>query len=246
MPRLRSVSAAPRALLLSVAAACISCTACSGTGDTRSSRNDDASPGAAARALTAIAIERTASRDLTGDGTPDRIVVHATGARFDSLAVRLEIRDGRTGALLHAARWSSRDYFKYEAPGGPDSLAAHERVVRRNVDRLVSDSAFVAPHMTLADGTTESVDTAVVRYGLSELDWRRTHGLADTLPIPREAEEQLGRERAASAEDRARAAAVAAELRGRPTFTYFQGGELTNTIAWSDREHAFVRIFSCC
>jgi hypothetical protein len=90
------------------------------------------------------------------------------------------------------------------------------------------------------------VDTSVVRYHLLELDWRRAHGMADTLPTPNEVESQLGRQRVVSAEERARTTAVANELRGRPTFTYFEGGELTNTIAWSDREHAFVRVFSCC
>ena len=57
---------------------------------------------------------------------------------------------------------------------------------------------------------------------------------------------QLGQPRASTPEERARTEAVAAELRGRPTFTYFQGGELTNTIAWSDQERTFVRVFSCC
>jgi hypothetical protein len=64
--------------------------------------------------------------------------------------------------------------------------------------------------------------------------------------MPREAEEQLGHLGAVSAADRERAAAVAAELRGRSTFTYREGGEITYTIAWSDRERAFVRTFSCC
>jgi hypothetical protein len=66
----------------------------------------DTSAGAAARALTPIVIERTASRDLTGDGTPETFAVRATGASYDSLAIALEIRGGRGGTLLHAARWN--------------------------------------------------------------------------------------------------------------------------------------------
>jgi hypothetical protein len=210
-------------------------------------RTIDTSAGAAARALTPISIERTANRDLTGDGVPERLRVHAAGARFDSLLVQLEILDGRDGARLYTTRWNTRDYFKYEPAGGqPDSLAIRERVARRNIDRILSDNAFIAPRVTLADGTTEAIDTAVVRYHLQELDWRRAHGIADTLPTPPEAESQLGRERVVSAEERARTMRVANELQGHATFTYFEGGELTNTIAWSDREHAFVRIFSCC
>jgi hypothetical protein len=218
-----------------------------GPGDKEGLRKLDTSAGAAARALTPIAMERTASRDLTGDGVPERLRVRATGARFDSLLVQLEIFDGRDGARLYTTRWSTRDYFKYEpAAGQPDSLAIRERVVRRNFDRILSDSAFIAPRTTLADGTTQTVDTAVVRYHLQELDWRRAHGIADTLPTPSEAESQLGRQRVVSAAERARTILVANELQGRATFTYFEGGELTNTIAWSDREHAFVRVFSCC
>jgi hypothetical protein len=228
--------------------ACTAGAACGTSSDERAPRvADTSSIGAAARALTPVALERTASRDLTGDGVPERLVVSARGARFDSLAIELQILDGRAGSRLYLARWSSRDYFKYDTPdAGPDSAAAIERITRRHIDRLLSDSAFVTPTITLPDGRAETVDTSVVRYHLLELDWRRTHGLADTMPIPREAEEQLGRERASSAEERARAAAVATELRSRPTFTYYEGGELTYTIAWSDLEHAFIRIFSCC
>ena len=191
------------------------------------------------------AIERSVSRDLTGDGTPERLVLRATGPRFDSLAIALDIRDGRSSALLHSARWSSRDYFKYETTGDR-SDSARAAVVRRNLDHVFAASAFVAPKTTFPGGRTETVDTAVVRYHLLELDWRRAHGVADSMPTPPEAEAEIGQRRATSPALRARIDAVAAELRGRPTFTLFQGGELTNTIAWSDREHAFVRVFSCC
>ncbi|MEO6527260.1 MAG: hypothetical protein ABIP93_11590 [Gemmatimonadaceae bacterium] len=228
--------------------ACAAGTACTTSSDDRSSRAPDtASMSPAASALLPVALERTASRDLTGDGVPERLTITARGARFDSLAIELQILDGRAGSRLYLARWSSRDYFKYDTPGGgPDSVAALERITRRHIDRLLTDSAFVTPRMTLRDGSTETVDTSVVRYALLERDWRRTHGLADTMSIPQEAEEQLGRERVSTAEEQARTAAVATELRGRPTFTYYAGGELTNTIAWSDRERAFVRVFSCC
>ncbi|MDB4883968.1 MAG: hypothetical protein JWL95_2734 [Gemmatimonadetes bacterium] len=239
-------SRAERSRLLQLAVLLV-CAPCVAGCDARTPRGGDTSAGAVARALDPVAIERSATRDLTGDGVPERLVVTATGTRFDSMPIQLQILDGRAGARLYLARWSSRDYFKYEPAGGqPDSAAARERITRRNVDRILSDSAFIPPRVTLADGSTATVDTGVVRYHLLELDWRRAHGLPDTMPIPREAEEQLGRQDDASGAERARAAAVAAELRGRPTFTYHEGGELTYTIVWSDREHAFVRVFSCC
>jgi len=222
--------------------------ACGPGRDAHEPRTIDTSSGAAERVLAPVRLDTTVARDLTGDGTPERLVALARGARFDSLAMELRILDGRSGALLHDARWSSRDYFKYEPAGGrADSLAERERIVRRNFDMIFGPKAFIAPSTTLPGGRKEIVvDTATVRYALLELDWRRAHDIADTMPTPPEAESQLGRERVVSQEQRARAAAVSRELRGRPTFTLFQGGELTNTIAWSDREHAFVRVFSCC
>jgi hypothetical protein len=39
---------------------------------------------------------------------------------------------------------------------------------------------------------------------------------------------------------------VLAEVRTRPSFMYYAGGEATYAIAWSDRESAFVRTHSCC
>jgi len=208
----------------------------------------DTSSGAAERVLDAVRLDSTITRDLTGDGAPERLVARARGPRIDSLAIELEIFDGRTGARIHDARWSSRDYFKYEpVDARADSTTERERIVRRHFDRILAPDAFVPPSMTLPGGRKEiALDTGTVRYALLELDWRRAHGLADTMPIPPEVESQLGRERVVPPEERARTKAVADELRGRPTFTLFQGGELTNTIAWSDREHAFVRVFSCC
>ncbi len=203
---------------------------------------------AAARSSSApIRIEHSTTRDLTGDGVPERFHVRATGSRYDSLNVRLEIRDGKSSVPLYVASWNTIAYFRYEPAGAPpDSAAARERITRRNLARLLSDSAFVAPRLTMANGKTESVDRATVEYHLAELAWRRTHGLADTAATPREADEALGKAGPPSAALRAEADSVVQELRSRPSFTWFQGGELTYTIAWSDRQHTFVRAFSCC
>jgi hypothetical protein len=206
----------------------------------------EASQGMADSLTTPIRIEHGATRDLTGDGVPERLSVRATGSQLDSLDIRLDIRDGKTNAPLYVAAWRSADYFKYESSGAKPDSAARERITRRNLARVLNDSAFVGPRMTLPNGKTETVDAEAVRYHLAELAWRRAHGIPDTAPTPREAEVQLGQQTMVSDSAKAHAAAIAAEVRGRPSFTYYQGGELTYTIAWSDREHAFVRIFSCC
>jgi hypothetical protein len=218
-----------------------------GTPDSSSGAASPA-PGSAAPAAssTPAAFQDSTSRDLTGDGAPERLTLRAVGSRFDSLAVALEIRDGRTGALLHSARWNSRDYFKYARPDRKPESAAREADVRGYLGEVFAKGAFVTPRMTLPGGRIENIDTGVVRYHLMELDWRRAHGVADTASTPPAAETELAARPATSAALRARTDAVIAELRGRPTFTLFEGGELRNTIAWSDREHAFVRVFSCC
>ena len=39
---------------------------------------------------------------------------------------------------------------------------------------------------------------------------------------------------------------LVAELRDKPTFRYFAGGEATYAIAWSEEERRFVTIWACC
>jgi hypothetical protein len=40
--------------------------------------------------------------------------------------------------------------------------------------------------------------------------------------------------------------ALAAELRDRPSFRYFAGGEATYAVAWSPSERRFVVVYGCC
>ena len=44
----------------------------------------------------------------------------------------------------------------------------------------------------------------------------------------------------------ARVESLVAELRDRPTFRYFAGGEATYAIAWSEEERRFVTVWACC
>jgi hypothetical protein len=229
-----------RAALLS---ALLAATACTREPDARETERKKNPPPLDVRTPRPPRLDATTTRDLTGDGAAERVVATAIGPSFDSMAVRLEIRDGRTGAVLYVARWSTRDYFKYERPS---DAAARERTVRQQFEQLLLN-AFNGPTIKTPDGVSHTaVDTAAVRYHLLELDWRRAHGIADTMPTPPDAESEIGRPRPTTAEEKARIAAVVAEVRDRPNFTFHQGGELTYTIAWSDREHAFVRIQSCC
>lgn len=194
-----------------------------------------------------VALRRERWTDLTRDGRPERLGVQARGPRFQALDVRLEIAapDGR---MLYLARWSSERYFHYDGlEGKADSTVA--RMVREHVDRLLGDSAFVRRQLFDGRGRPVPVDTEAVRYDVAEMDLRRRRGVADTMPTPTtlviHVADDSGGTRTRG-EVSARAAALAVELRDRPRFTYFAGGEETYSIAWSDRERRFVRVFACC
>lgn len=192
-----------------------------------------------------FARERT--HDLTGDGRPERLTAMAAGPTVDSLQIRLAIH-GPDGRLLYLSRWDSPRYFYYTNRRDYTTAEA-EHEVRRHLERLLADSAFVPRTTTDARGRVTRVDSAAIRYDLAEQATRRRLGLADTLPLPpgthttiAEDDRRVQREAAT----RARLNALVAELARMPTFTWFAGGEVTTTIAWSASEGRFVKVWECC
>jgi hypothetical protein len=229
-----------------VAAACLA-VACSTPADRPSA--DSAStatpaPAAPSPAATdsgggAVHIARERRIDLTGDGAPEHLTLVAHGPRYDSLDVRLEIR-GSDDAVLYAADWGSEMYFKYEpAAGQADSTI--RRKVTALLDRVLSDTAFVRPRGGRGNGPVVA-DTSTIRYDVAEQTWRTSHGVAPFAPLPTSAYGAIDSVRV----DMARVQRIAGEVAAAPTFTYFSGGELTRTLAWSPSERRFVRIFECC
>lgn len=189
-----------------------------------------------------VTLHSERSYDLTGDDRPERVSVNARGPAYDSLTVRLEIRSP-ADSVLYATRWSSFDYFKYEPRAGKaDSTVA--RIVRGHLERVLVDSAF-SPAGTLRRlGSSRPVviDTGSIRYDEAARRWRASHAWPDSTPLPPRAEGEL-RPADVPAE---LVTSLASELRGKPTFTFHAGGELTYTIAWSDRARRFVIVSSCC
>jgi hypothetical protein len=180
--------------------------------------------------------------DLTGDGQPERIVVHASGPAHDSLHVRLDVLNEQDSVLFREA-WSSRDYFLYDPLAElPDTTV--QRMVRGYLTELLRDTAFAPP--AVAAGNVDPAgmmpDPEAVRYDIAAYSWRRNAGLPDTLPVPIDAHDEI---RAFVVADAA-VEQLVAELAQRPSFTFYAGGETTYTIAWSDRERRFIRIRSCC
>lgn len=193
-------------------------------------------------AASPVAVQAERDHDLTGDGRAERIIVDARGPAYDSLTVRLEVRSA-SDSLLYATRWSSRDYFKYDyRQGKPDSVV--QRIVRDHLRRLLADSAFSPAGTLRGSGITRLavIDTGSIRYDIASQLWRRAHSWPDSTPLPPRAEGEL---RPADVPT-SRVSVLASELRAKPTFTYHAGGELTYTIAWSDREQRFVTVASCC
>lgn len=186
---------------------------------------------------TGVAIAHAASRDLTGDGRPEQVRVTARGPSYEKLDVRLAILDA-AGAELYAHAWTTDSYFKYTEPA-QRSAAADRRKVETQLARLVADTAFTHRFTVDARGRRSEIDTAAIRYHLAETALaERQGGGAAGRPV-------------LSAVDASKVAdtlvtRVADDVRGKPSYTYFAGGEETYTIRWSERLRRFVRVFACC
>jgi hypothetical protein len=171
--------------------------------------------------------------DLLGDAAPERVEVTATGTRYDSLRVRVAIH-GQADSLLYVDSWHSDFYFKYDFLEGKADTTV-QRIVRGHLAALLRDTAFAPPGARVPD-------PEAVRYHIAEYSWRSSAGVPDTVPLPPGAYEQIEQYLVPEAD----VALLVAELAQRPSFTYYAGGEVVYTIAWSDRERRFIRIQACC
>ena len=217
-------------------------------GSAACSPTSDATDSARARDTTRvdsiqIAYERDDFGDLTGDAANEQILVTARGPRIDSLRVRLEIR-GAGDSLLYASSWSSSFYFQYLDRAAMSDAAA-DSTVRRHLAAILVDSAFrVGGRGSPRDTMHASMMRDAIRYDIATNELRTAHGLPVGAELPPSAHDSVNT--LAAAVPKARIDALYDELKGKKSFTYFAGGEVTYSIAWSDRERRFVTIFSCC
>jgi hypothetical protein len=192
-----------------------------------------------------ISFRRTREVDLTGDRRPERFVVVATGPRYDSLEVTLEIRSPED-SLLYTDSWDSGFYFRYDDRSQlTDSAVAHR--VRAQIDSLLGNGSFRpgGTEVTTDERMNREGMHDAIRYDLAEEMWRRANGIpidSSTPPSAMDAVNALARDSVSDA----RIESLVAELRDRPTFRYFAGGEATYAIAWSDEERRFVTVWACC
>lgn len=203
----------------------------------------DSARGGAASASDSISLTKERSEDLTGDGVPEKITLAARGSQMDSLRVRLEIRSA-DDSLLYASSWSSRFYFQYLERAGMSDAAA-DSTVRRHLDVVLTDSAFrTGVPGSAADTMRAAMMRDAIRYDIATNQWRTQHGLALGAEVPPTAHDSINV--LAAAVPRSQIDALFQELQGKKSFTFFAGGEVTYSIAWSDREQRFVTVFSCC
>jgi hypothetical protein len=189
-----------------------------------------------------VNVRRERAVDLTGDGQAETVAVTARGPRYDSLTVTLTIT-GLQRDTLWLARWSSLHYFKYDTLEGKADTTVM-RIVQDHIDGLLAADRFRRQGMpSRFDGTTALEDMrAAVQYHLAELDWRGGADLTHADELPPDAHSRID----AQTVSPERVSVVIDEVMQMPTFSYYAGGEETYTIAWSAREHAFVRVLSCC
>lgn len=191
-----------------------------------------------------IDYRRERSIDLTGDGRAETVIASAHGPAYDSLDVAITIR-GTTGDTLWHEAWPSLLYFKYEPiDGKADTTVA--RIVRDHVEQLLANDRFEPdgglPAALSRGGDSRAIMREAIHYHLAELDYRRKAGLAPAQSTPPEAYSAIS----VDSVPQARVDAVIEDMRTKPSFMYYAGGEATYAIAWSGLESAFVRIFSCC
>jgi hypothetical protein len=192
-----------------------------------------------------ISIRRNREVDLTGDRRPERFVVLATGAQYDSLEVTLEIRSPED-SLLYTDSWDSGFYFRYDDRAQLTDSAVEHRV-RAQIDSLLGSRSFHpgGSELTSDERMNREGMREAIRYDVAEEMWRRANGIpidSSTPPSALDAVTQLARDSVSDA----RVESLVAELRDRPTFRYFAGGEATYAIAWSDEERRFVTVWACC
>jgi hypothetical protein len=207
----------------------------------------DARPGGAspewpADAGAGVNLRREASFPLSGGAAPDQVVVTAQGPRYAALEIRLVIRDAQ-GDTLWADGWSSSEYLDFVGAAGLTEEEARSRV-QAQVDSLLHPSRVRSsglPRLEQGGVTRERVRESVT-YHLAELDWRNRASLRPVEVTPGSAFDRIAPTDVAPE----RVAVVTEEVLAGPTFRYSAGEGVTYVIGWSVREHAFVRVYSCC
>ena len=190
-----------------------------------------------------ISFRRTREVDLSGDRRAERFVVLATGPRYDSLAVTLEIRSPED-SLLYTDSWDSGLYFRPDERAQLTDSAVEQRV-RAQIDSVLGSTAFRpgGTELTTDERMNREGMHDAVRYDVAEDMWRRANNVPVDSSTPQAAMEAVAQLARDSVSD-TRVESLVAELRDRPTFRYFAGRDAVYVLAWSDEERRFVIVWT--
>ncbi len=207
--------------------------------DARQEASDSAAAGPG------ITIRRAREVDLSGDRRPERFIVLATGNRYDSLEVTLEIRSPED-SILYVDSWDSGLYFENDDRSQLTDSAVEHRV-RAQIDSLLGNAAFRpgGDELTSDERMSREGMRDAIRDDVAEEMWRQEHRIPVDSSTPSTAGAAIDTIAHARVSD-ARVESLVAELRDRPTFRYFAGGEANYAIAWSEEERRFVTVWACC
>ncbi len=186
----------------------------------------------------------TVTRNLTSTARPDTLELTAVGHQPDSLNVSLVIKvDGR---VAYRDTWKSVYYFQYDDPVTKLPRMYVDSVVRAELNRFFSDNFGPVDTADLRKPVGENGDGARSRIArqLKEDRYMQQHGIGtrdDLSPGDYQAIVRMP-------VDTSEVAAIAADIlrRTKIAFTYFSGGESTQTIAWSPSRRRFFSVWGCC
>ena len=157
----------------------------------------------------------------------------------------LEIRSPED-SLLYVDSWDSGLYFQYDDRSQLTDSAVEHRV-RAQIDSLLGNAAFRpgGDELTTDERMNREGMRDAIRDDVAEEMWRQANRIpidSSTPPSAAAAIDTIAHDRVSDA----RVESLVAELRDRPTFRYFAGGEANYAIAWSEEERRFVTVWACC
>jgi len=219
---------ASRSLPIVLLAAALVATACeSQSGGAAGDESASSSPPAGADTLV---YDQERSIDLTGDGTPEVVRLHAVGAEWNAMRVQLEIR--ARDSVLYADTFDTRGYAGPDAdqPPGPDQLA---NWMKQQLAKNLADASFgQQPDLKRTDARTQ--------YDVAR--WEMAHH----APIPRESEAAFDSAVASVGTTPEEYARFEQDLLSHPMYKYYAGRLSYVGVSWSSILQRFVRTWDCC
>jgi hypothetical protein len=202
-----------------------------------------------ARATDSVWYRAIDTRDLTGDGVADTLILQATGRRVDSLRVTFDIR--AQGRRLYHESWLSTWYFQYDMPIDSIADATKRKEVFNHFQEFFRAAQYAPLDTAGAGGPWNPAEDQRDQRSTIAFNLKYERALDSLKPshLPQDSAESIARHYARTAPvDSGRILRAWQDLAHghRVTFTFFSGGEYIRTIVWSRTLGRFVVVFACC